>query len=377
MESTYAYSMRTLSFLALSLVLAACGSSEEPSTFGAGNPGPSASGGPGGDPGDLGTSGGMSSGSGGGGGTCATVTAKSELTPVNLVVMLDRSGSMGDTLENPAYDPALRWVPVGEGITAFFEDVNSKGMRASLTFFPASGSNTTSCVAGDYARADLTSVELPSPTLGARIAQLAPRGDTPTRPALQGAIAQAQALRAARPNEKTVIVMATDGEPWACGVSDGATRIAAVNAAAMDAAAVATDIKTYVIGVGPSVGLLNQIAVAGGTGAAILVSAGQAEKTKTELLKALGEVRANTISCDVDMPSPPDGRTLDVNKVDVAVSGAALAYSADCSNTAGWHFDDVANPRKVMLCAGSCTGVKTAGGALSVSFACTNVRVIR
>jgi hypothetical protein len=362
----------------LSLASFACGSADEPSIFEQPPIDPNGNG-DGINMGDLnpGKDGGGTS-SGGDGASCATVNAKSELTPVNLVVLFDRSGSMGDTTENPSYNPALRWVPVGDGLKAFFEEPASVGMHASLTFFPASGSVGTSCNAADYSIADLSSVALPSAALRNRIDAVSPQGDTPTRPALQGAIAQAQALRAAKPDEKTVIVMATDGEPWACGVNSGPTREQAVTLSAADAqAATASDIKTYVIGVGPSVGLLNQIAAAGGTGNALLVTAGDPNKTRTELLAALGAIRSSNVSCDVAVPAPPDGRTLDVNKVDVSLGANALAYSEFCTDPKGWHFDDVNNPKQVKLCNESCTTAKAVGGNLTVSFACTNVRIIK
>jgi hypothetical protein len=378
--------MRSIKLVSVALAVSfslsafACGSADEPSIFEQPPVDPNGDG-DGTNIGDLnaGKDGGGGTSSGGGdGASCATVNAKSELTPVNLVVLFDRSGSMGDTTENPSYNPALRWVPVGDGLKAFFEEPASVGMHASLTFFPASGSPDTSCNAADYATADLSSVALPSAALRNRIDAVSPRGDTPTRPALQGAIAQAQALRAAKPTEKTVIVMATDGEPWACGVNSGPTREQAVTLSALDAqAAIASDIKTYVIGVGPSVGLLNQIAAAGGTGSALLVTAGDPNKTRAELLAALGAIRSSNVSCDVPVPAAPDGRTLDVNKVDVSLGANALAYSQDCANPKGWHFDDVNNPKQVKLCTESCTTAKTAGGNLTVSFACTNVRIIK
>src|SRR4051794_30435822 len=79
--------------------------------------------------------GGSDDGSNGDGNTtCATVAAKATLTPVNMVVMYDQSGSMGDTTEDPSYDPAKRWIPVGTAMKAFFTDKSSAGMNASLTF---------------------------------------------------------------------------------------------------------------------------------------------------------------------------------------------------------------------------------------------------
>ncbi|NOU34152.1 MAG: VWA domain-containing protein [Polyangiaceae bacterium] len=371
--------MRTsivLGLVGLTVASVACGSADPESTFGSRSSQATASSSGGSSGFGESSSSSSSSSSGTSGAVCATVAATSELTPVNLVVMLDRSGSMGDTVEDPSYNPALRWIPVGEGLKAFFVDTASTKMRASLTFFPPS-SDAYSCVAGDYAKADVDAVDLPSAALGQRIDQVSPRGDTPTELAIGGAIAQAQALRAAHPTEKTVIVFATDGEPWGCGVNSGPSRVAAVNAAAAKAAAVAADIKTYVIGVGPSVGLLNQLAVAGGTTQAILVTAGQPTQTRNELLSALQTIRSSNVSCDVAVPAAPDGRTLDVNKVDVSLSGTTLPYSADCSTAGGWHFDDVAAPGKVQLCEQACNSVRASGGSLKVSFTCSDVRALR
>src|SRR4051794_41132070 len=48
------------------------------------------------------------------GGACATSTKMAQLTPINMVIMYDKSGSMGDT--QSGFDPAKRWNPVNEGM---------------------------------------------------------------------------------------------------------------------------------------------------------------------------------------------------------------------------------------------------------------------
>ena len=45
---------------------------------------------------------------------CVSSLAGAELTPVNLVIMYDKSGSMGNPAEHPSFDPAKRWIPVGD-----------------------------------------------------------------------------------------------------------------------------------------------------------------------------------------------------------------------------------------------------------------------
>src|SRR5204863_9451152 len=89
-----------------------------------------------------------------------------------------------------------------------------------------------------------------------------------------------------------------------------------------DAVAAATDcrnakpgLKTYVLGVGPLLDNLGQIAVAGGTDKAYLVSGGD---VSAQVLAALNEIRAAAaIPCQLQIPPPPAGQSLNFDKVNV------------------------------------------------------------
>lgn len=317
-----------------------------------------------------------SSSSGSSGETCAATSSKAKLTPVNMVVMVDRSGSMGDTTEDPSFDPALRWVPVTSALKSFFSDPASAGMRANLTYFPDAAD---SCTAGGYSASMVPLTDLPSGAFATSIDATSPKGDTPTRAAIDGAIAQAQAIRASHPGEKTVIIFATDGEPYGCGVTGAnlyAKQVQAVKDSAADVAAVAADIPTYVIGVGPSVTLLNDVAVAGGTAPYLAVSVGSPAKTTADLLAAMTAIRGQLASCTFAIPKPADGRPIDYNKVKVELKKAGeptqtLLYSADCSNPDGWHYDNTAAPTQVELCKpGACDKAQTRD--VEVSFVCVD-----
>ena len=305
--------------------------------------------------------------------TCATVAAEAKLTPVNMVVMYDQSGSMGDTNESPTYDPTKRWIPVGTAMKAFFTDPASAGMNASLTFF-ADAAN--SCNTVDYATPEVALMALPNAVFSTTIAAHAPKGDTPTRAAVKGAITQAQAVLAAHAGEKTVIVLVTDGEPYGCGIVNNTQSQAEVTNVASDVAAVAASIPTYVIGVGPSVSNLNAVATAGGT-TALQVTVGNPAQTTSDLLAAMATIRGQLASCDFAIPAPPDGRTLDFDKVFVVrtPSGKAastLPYNQSCSGP-GWRYDDPKKPTKVLLCDATCDVVKAdPGGKIDVQFACVS-----
>src|SRR5579859_6555657 len=63
---------------------------------------------------------------------CVTDMKSASLPAVNLVIMYDKSGSMGNPAEGG--DPALKWNPVNTGMKAFFTDPKSAGYNASLQF---------------------------------------------------------------------------------------------------------------------------------------------------------------------------------------------------------------------------------------------------
>jgi hypothetical protein len=344
----------------------ACGSSggdstfQDPNEFGDG--GQNASGG---------TSGGLSSGSSGASGgpghvdpnsACATSNAGTDRPPAYLVFMYDRSGSMGDKVGGGA----TKWTACKAAMEAFFGAQSSTGISASLQFFK----QNDECNTGAYAAPAVAMRALPDPTsFSAQINAINPNGGTPTLPALQGALQYAQSVKAGVTNGVVAVVLVTDGDPNDCN-----STVAGVAAAA---AASAGTIKTYVIGIGPDTGNLNQIATGGGTAPAIIVQTNDPAQTTADLEKALGQIASSVLGCEYPLPAPPNGQSLDVNAVNVNYTPAGqpaqtLAYSADCSDPNGWHYDNVGTPTKVEMCPGICQTLKadTSGGKLDVIFGC-------
>ena len=98
--------------------------------------------------------------------------------------------------------------------------------------------------------------------------------------------------------------------------------VAHVAAAAQAAYKGSPSIATYVIGVGPALDNLNTIAAAGGTGAASMVSVDNPTKTAETFQEALDKIRGQVLSCDFAMPKPPEGKALDIEAVNVAITGS-------------------------------------------------------
>ena len=311
---------------------------------------------------------------------CVNQVSSAELTPTNLVFMYDKSGSMGDNV-NSNFDPKLKWIPVNDGMTGFFGDPYSSTVRASLQFFPIDDNDIPSACAAPYATPQVALTMANDPSFVSTLDATKPEGGTPTLPALKGAIAYAQQVAAMRPTDKTAIVLVTDGEPGFWDPAQNAfvpgcpdNDIAHVAAAAQ--AAFAGGIPTYVIGVGPSLDKLNQIASAGGTSAAMMVDVSDPTTTKSQIEGALGKIRTATVSCDFSIPPPPAGETLDPFAVNVVLTDNAgaqkvLGYSKTCSDPNGWQYDNAGSPTRITLCSAACDEARASTqGNVSLAFGC-------
>lgn len=314
------------------------------------------------DPGDESSSGGVGDvGNVDPSSACATASEGAELAPINLVLMIDRSGSMSNGNNEP-----LRWQPVKSGLLTFLDDPSSHYISASLAFFPASSGGA--CQVSSYDTPVVPLTQLPNGAAFTAAFQVTPDGsNTPTKPALEGAIETAKAIKAS--GKHVAVILATDGQPNGCD-----SNLSSVKAAA--AAGLAEGIKTYVVGVGPSTGNLDDFAQAGGTGQAIMIPTNNAAQVSEDIRTAVGQIAQSLLGCNYPLPAPPDGQALDVNAVNVNYTppgGTAetLPYSADCSNANGWRYDDTTAPKEIILCSDICDTAKNEAGAkLDIIFGC-------
>lgn len=354
----------TLSLSALSII--ACGSNG--SEFGNGD-GSQSNGelGSAGDfnPGGDGTSSGDPANTGP---VCAAQEAAAARKPIKLIVILDQSKSMGDGAAS------TRWIPVTTALKGFLAEQTSDGIEASMRLFPKQGaSGSDKCKSTTYTTPNVPMTILPNalPFTAKLVAD--PNtdafADTPTRAVLKAAVGDAKLVAAANPTAKVAIVLITDGQPRGCSAADNA-----IDNVAGEVAGTKSTIPTYVIGVGDE-GKLDKIATTGGPRDAFIVSVGDEAKTRDEFLAAIDEIRGATLACDVDIPPPPAGQTLDPLKVNVNYTPTAgavqkLKYDEACAGE-GWRYDDKANPKQVILCPTTCTTAKKDPAAkLSLEFGC-------
>lgn len=348
--------------------------------FGSGGPGANGSSGQGGS-----SSNGSSSGQGG---ACATQSASADLQPVYLAFAFDVSGSMGMG-DEPWYDRELKWEPVVAATKQFFNDPLSEGINASLRFFPSEDEDRDEkCSAETYETPEVPMTALPSARFAEAIDAVTPapgadwRGGTPTLFVMQGTISFVEAQRQATPG-RYAIVLVTDGYPAGCG--DRANRIQPVADAA--AGALGDGVPTYVIGVDnpPVEGAphdldnLHDIADAGGTGQAYLIDTGNPGATSAAFKAAIDAIRGASVSCTVEIPPAPDGRTFDAQRVRVTYQSGggnptALAYDQECASENAWRYDSAANPSQIVLCDSTCATIQAdPEAALGVDFTCEDV----
>jgi hypothetical protein len=320
---------------------------------------------------------------------CAAEVHEAEALKLDLLVLMDGSGSMKDDVDGGR----RKWDLLVDALHEFVDAPESAGIGVGLTYFgiPAgydAGDLVVSCNVPDYETPAVAIRDLPAnaTALIGSLSNYTPVGGTPTRPALAGAEAYAGTWLTNHPTHRVVIVLATDGIPNDCD-----STVDAVAAIASDGAQMTPPIAVYVIGVGTSLMSLGQVAVAGGTDHAYVVD--PSSDATASFLAAMNTIRGRAaLPCEYQLPQPSHG-ALDLDKVNVAFTGSGngngdggaakkvllQVRDADgCSAPdAGWYYDDPASPKSVELCPTACNSAKTdLAGRIDVLVGCKTQSVI-
>jgi hypothetical protein len=315
------------------------------------------------------------------GGACTGVGTSIDPSPPDLYVLLDRSQSMDTATAN---GQSTRWRDATAAIEQFLSELRNSPVHAGIQFFGLTGGTDSAadCNASSYATpaVGIGSPDTSGPQVSAAMAAVTPSGETPSVPALQGAIQHAWDWQFAHPDRETRVVFVTDGMPTACADQSDASWLAAAQAGmALD-----PPIRTYVFGlaVGGDAYRLNALARSGGTVEAALIEDSDLPSGLAAALAAMASsYPANPGPCEFQIPPQPDpllsidyGLTRVI--ADVAGGGPEeLPYAASlagCYATyGGWYYDvlpDLEPPSKVILCPCSCAGMNS--GSLDLYFGC-------
>jgi hypothetical protein len=293
-------------------------------------------------------------------GTCGFEKFNLEHRPAELLLVLDRSGSMGDSLtgRRPMPGERTKW---DEAIPAI-DDVLMKTetqIMWGLKLFPVG--DTMTCASSDGVNVPLAKNN--AATLISTYKAAGPLGDgTPTAETIKRAVAY---LKATPSTNARYLVLATDGEPTCADGLDGDLRDDAAAVQAVKDAATA-GFHTFVIGIATGLGagtVLDNMAVAGlepRAGAPRYYLAAN----RGDLIAALGTITGKVASCTFPLTTPPPSPN------DVAVNIGTTRVSKDTTHSDGW--DYTAGNTAIEVYGPTCDRVKAgaAGDEVSITFGC-------
>lgn len=245
-----------------------------------------------------------------------------------------------------------------------------------------------------------------------------PTGNTPTVGALTGGTQYCADYQNTNPDVKCVLVLVTDGQPNGCGLSSRCNGQECVDPDAPgmltpiagNAFTAQNSVVTFTVGMDgvttEGFGLLNQIAVAGGSDCTPNTPGNEACNVTTggsqAFLDALNTIRKSvqvtstsnqtvtttttettTLQCEWSIPKPSDGQKFDKDLVNVAVTVTGVKHQignvpdlAACAATGGgWYYDDPAAPTKILSCPTTCSTIQaSADTKVEVQVGCATER---
>ncbi|MCA9625920.1 MAG: VWA domain-containing protein, partial [Myxococcales bacterium] len=222
---------------------------------------------------------------------CAETSQEASLVPVNMYILVDKSGSMADM---------GKWDATVSAFSAFFQQASSSSLEVALRFWPEGACDDMAC---DVDACATPGVALDALSNAAHRQALVdafnatmPEGGTPMSAALEGGVQWARARQMAVGNsEQVVVVLVTDGEPNGCNEDIGFISGVAADAFSQDG------IPTFAVGIEGSLEAdMNAIAMAGGTDSGFFIGAANAE---AELLAALQEIAGRSVDCSFPVPA--------------------------------------------------------------------------
>jgi hypothetical protein len=275
---------------------------------------------------------------------CGSTTSNTSHEPADVLLVLDRTGSMDysttadSNCSTGAAGCTARWPALTSAVDATLT-ATAGSINWGLKLFNSTGSgcNVTNGVEVPISSNSVSAIQN-------QIANTKTGGNTPTAQTIQAVTTY---YKTVNDSNNHVILLATDGEPnCASGGSSTPNVQATIDAIT---AAYQAGFTVYVIGIGPSVGNLDNFAQAGGTGHYYPATSPQA------LTDAFSTISKAVTTCTFTSPtSPPD-----VNNVAVYLDKNLVQKD----NANGWSFG--ANDKTIVLNGSSCAKI-TSGAASNV-----------
>ena len=294
------------------------------------------------------------------GGGCGQSQFELSELPPNMMILLDRSGSMdGDAEGDTRWNAARNAI---ETLTAAFDErvrfglatysaCVSGGCSAGTIVVPIAERNAASIQGFLATTVDERSSDGQQENGDGKLQYLCDSGDpeTTTGKSLAALVGESSLLDPSRTN---AIVLLTDGEESEecaedCDGPCGAARLLAQSPA----------VKTYVVGLGVNPEAIDAIAAAGETGSAI------GANNQAELSSAFEQIASAVASCDYTLDAAPP----DPSELHVFFDDDPNAIAGDSAN--GWSYEPAT--RRLRFNGDACEQVKSgAVGDIDVVYGC-------
>jgi hypothetical protein len=302
------------------------------------------------------------------GANCGAQNYGLQNVPPDMLIVLDRSGSMNQDAAGNMCDPTMgcmqKWPQMSAGIDQVVMSTQGS-IRWGLKYFPDDDADMSCNGAGPPA-VMIAPMNYAGVHGSLSMTLANPGGRTPTAAAVMSAATYLRGLT--DPNPK-YILLATDGEPncggGRGGGSDRAGAVAAVRAAAM------AGIPVYVVGIGnvaASVDTLNMMATAGGRPKMGGTEQYYPVSNTAELVTSLTTIGMQIASCSFGLASVPPVPT------NVGVYADGKKIPQDPTHANGWDYG--AGMRSIELFGSYCDAVKNmTTKQLSAFYGCPGIVV--
>lgn len=344
--------------------------------------------------------GGDGSGLGGDGGGCGESPFESEPVPVNIMLVIDKSGSMDAEIEAGT----SRWEAMRDALNAAV-DGSPESISYGLYLYPSDAS----CGVGGDVDVEVGPAADVASSIGDALGDVTPEGSTPTAKALQEVLTYFTDGAGADLEGDKYVLLATDGGPncsssiescsatnctlnieeefnpgtypacsstncCAGGASDQCLDGGDTGSAIDDLAA--AGIKTIVVGIPGTEAyttLLDTLAEKGGAPNPDAPPSYFAVDDADGLADTLGRITQGFITtCEFQLQSDPP----DPDKINVTVDGEVIPF--DDMGEEGWTWDTSTDPDTVVLVGEACDQVKEQGAqSVNVTFGCPTIVIPR
>jgi Mg-chelatase subunit ChlD len=292
---------------------------------------------------------------------CGRQTFDVARRPADILLVLDRSGSMKDDVNGDSKAPS-KWdlvVPALQEVISATDATVDWGLK----LFPR-GDDAGECSADSYP-SDIA-VEIKATNASAvnqAISSATPKGDgTPTSDAVDEAVKYLKTIKDGNPK---YILLATDGEPSCAGTTKSSSKARTAAIAGVKAAADA-DFHTFVVGIATTKSsasdTLTELASAGleaPSGSGYYLAS-----TKDELVSAVQKIAGSVGTCLFPLNAKPPNP----DHVGVTIGDDRVAH--DANNVNGWNYVD-SDMMAIKLFGAACDEVMSRGvDSVKVVFGC-------